>query len=158
MLTIRNGNKLRGDGIQIILSWLLEELEGRNLSVLIYRGGEVIYSSSERGVAPLLKAIDLIGLEGLGGSIVADRVIGRAAALLIIYFRASEAHASLISSKARELFLERGLRHSYRRETPHILNRDGSDLCPFERLVADIKEPYEAYRKVRELALQYHQI
>ncbi|MEM2997076.1 MAG: DUF1893 domain-containing protein, partial [Candidatus Bathyarchaeia archaeon] len=68
------------------MSWFVEELERRKLSVLIYGGGEAIYSSSEKGVIPLLKAIDLLGLEGLRGSIVADKVIGKAAALLIMYF------------------------------------------------------------------------
>jgi hypothetical protein len=133
----------------ISLSWLIGELERRRLSVLVYRDGEIIYSSSERGVIPLLRAIDLIGLEGLRGSIVADKVIGKAAALLIIYFEASEAHAALISSQAKELFLKRGLKHSYIREAPHILNRDGSDICPFERLVMDVTEPEEAYRRIK---------
>ncbi|MBS7651784.1 MAG: DUF1893 domain-containing protein [Candidatus Bathyarchaeia archaeon] len=136
------------------MSWFVEELERRKLSVLIYGGGEAIYSSSEKGVIPLLKAIDLLGLEGLRGSIVADKVIGKAAALLIMYFKASEAHAALISSSAKELFLKRGLKHSYRRETPNILNRDGSDICPFEKLVANIAEPEEAYRRIREKASQ----
>ncbi len=130
------------------MSQLIEELERKGLSLLIYRGREAIYSSSEGGVMPLLRAVDLIGLEGLRGSVVADKVIGKAAALLIIYFQASEAHAILISSQAREVFLKRGLKHSYRRETPHILNRDGSDICPFEKLVMDITEPEEAYRRI----------
>jgi hypothetical protein len=143
---------------RISLSWLIGELERRRLSVLVYRDGETIYSSSERGVIPLLRAIDLIGLEGLRGSIVADKVIGKAAALLIIYFKASEAHAVLISSHAKELFLKMGLKHSYIRETPHILNRDGSDICPFERLVMDITEPEEAYWRIKAQASKTLQI
>ncbi|MBS7638675.1 DUF1893 domain-containing protein [Candidatus Bathyarchaeota archaeon] len=131
------------------MSQLIKELERKGLSLLIYREGEAIYSSSEGGVIPLLRAVDLIGLEGLRGSVVADKVIGKAAALLIIYFQASEAHAILISSQAREVFLKRGLKHSYRRETLQILNRDGSDICPFEKLVMDINEPEEAYRRIR---------
>lgn len=131
------------------MSWLIEELERKCLSLLVYRGEGVIYSSSERGVIPLLRAVDLIGLEGLRGSIVADRIIGKAAALLIIYFKASEAHAVLISSPAREVFLKRGLKHSYRREAPQILNHDGSDICSFEKLVMDIDEPEEAYRRTK---------
>lgn len=131
------------------MSWLLDELERRGLSLLIYSGEEAIYSSSEGGVMPLLQAIGLLGLERLRGSVVADKVIGKAAALLIIYFQASEAHASLISYEAREVFMKRGLKHSYRKEAPHILNRDGSDICPFEKLVMDIYDPEEAYRRIR---------
>ncbi len=135
---------------------LIEELERRNLSLLIYKDGEAIYSSHEGGVIPLLRAVELLGLERLHGSIVADKVVGKAAALLILYFKASEAHALLISSHARGVFLKHGLKHSFRKETPYILNRDGSALCPFERLVMEIIEPEEAYRRIREHLSQPH--
>jgi hypothetical protein len=89
------------------LSRWLEELEKRELSLLIYRGGEVVFSSVSGGIKPLLDAINTIGRDGLRGTLVADKIVGRAAALLVIYMVASEVYASLISTSAKELLRAR---------------------------------------------------
>lgn len=91
------------------LSRYLEELERTGLSLLIYRGGEVIFSSAGGGMRPLLEAIETLGRDMLRGTIVADKIVGRAAALLIVYMEAAEAHAAIISAAAREVFNMYGL-------------------------------------------------
>lgn len=134
------------------LSAFVEELREKGLSLMIYRDGELVFSSFGRGITPLLDAVEALGLEHLHGAIVVDKFIGRAAALIIVHVKASEAHAALISAGAKEVFRKHGLRHLFADETDVIAGSDGVGLCPFERLVMDISDPAEAYAMIRAKA------
>lgn len=131
------------------MSRYLEELEEMGLSLIIYRGDEVIFSSASGGIMPLLDAIDTLGRDGLRGTLVTDKIVGRAAALLILYMVASEVHAALISTNAKEVLRSHGLRFYFSEETPAIRNREGTDICPFERLVIEVFNPEEAFRRIK---------
>lgn len=125
---------------------LLEE-SGQNL--LVFRDGEVIFSSASRGVAPLIEAVEAVGREGLEGVVTADRIVGKAAALLNVYMGASEVHAMLISSGAKEALGDHGVVFVFREETDAIKMRDGVVFCPFESLVQGVSDPEEAYLRIR---------
>ena len=127
----------------------LEELESKRLSLLIYREGSVIFSSPGKGVKPLIEAIDSFTKEELQGTIIVDRIVGRAAALMAAYMEAAEVHAGTISTGAKEELRRNKIRFSYLNETPNIRNLQDSDLCPFERLVQGIYDPLEAYELIK---------
>lgn len=127
----------------------LEELESKRLSLLIYRDGSVIFSSLGKGVKPLIEAIDAFDKGNLRGSIIVDRIVGRAVALIAAYMEAAEVHAGIMSTGAREELRRNSIRFSYLNETPNIMNLQDSDLCPFERLVLDIIDPLEAYELIK---------
>ena len=128
----------------------LAELEESGMNLLVFSGGKVVYSSDERGIMPLVDAIDVIGGEGLGDLITADRIVGKAAALLNVYLGAREVHAMLISAGAKVLLLERGIPFEFREETDAIKMKDGVIFCPFERMVQDVSDPGEAYSMMKE--------
>ena len=128
----------------------LAELEESGMNLLVFSGGKVVYSSDERGIMPLVDAIDVIGGEGLGDLITADRIVGKAAALLNVYLGAREVHAMLISAGAKGLLLERGIPFEFREETDAIKMKDGIIFCPFERMVQDVSDPEEAYSMMKE--------
>lgn len=98
---------------------------------------------------PLLEAIETLGRDRLRGTIVADKIIGRAAALLIVYMEAAEAHAALISAAAKEVLNRYGLSYYFAKEVQSIKSRDGVIICPFERLVKEISDPEEAYERIK---------
>ena len=127
----------------------LAELEESGMNLLVFSGGKVVYSSDERGIMPLVDAIDVVGGEGLGDLITADRIVGKAAALLNVYLGAREVHAMLISAGAKGLLLERGIPFEFREETDAIKMRDGVIFCPFERMVLDVSDPVEAYTRIK---------
>ena len=133
----------------IALSSYLSVLEGSGMNLLVFSGGEVVFSSEKKGIVPLLEAIDAIGGEGLGDLVTADRIVGRAAVLLNVYLGAREVHAVLISAGAKGLLLERGIPFEFREETDAIKMRDGVIFCPFERLVQGVSDPVEAYDRIR---------
>ena len=127
----------------------LELLEKKRLSLLIYSGDEVIFSSASMGMKPLLEAIEALGVESLRGTIVVDKVVGRAAALLIVYMDVAEVHAGVVSKTAAEVLLSHGLKYYFGREVESIKSQDGVIACPFERLVQEISDPEEAYKRIR---------
>ena len=133
----------------IALSGYLDALEESGMNLLVFSGGEVVFSSDERGIAPLLEAIDAIGGERLGDLVTADRIVGRAAVLLNVYLGAREVHAVLLSAGAKGLLLEWGVPFEFREETDAIKIRDGVIFCPFERLVQGVSDPAEAYDRIR---------
>ena len=131
------------------MSRYLALLEDSGQNLLVFRDGEVIFSSGSRGVAPLVEAVDAFGREGLMGVVTADRIVGRAAALLNVYMGAVEVHALLISAGAEEVLGEHGVGFEFREETDAIKMRDGVVFCPFERLVQGVSDPGEAYLMIR---------
>ena len=131
------------------LSRYLEELEESGMNLLVFSGGEIVYSSDKRGILPLMDAVEVIGGMGLGDLVTADRIVGKAAALLNVYLGAREVHAMLISSGAKGLLSGRGVPFVFREETDFIKMRDGVIFCPFERMVQGVSDPGEAYARIR---------
>jgi hypothetical protein len=131
------------------LSRYLSMLEESGQNLLVFRDGEVIFSSDGRGVKPLVEAIEGFGREGLVGVVTADRVVGRAAALLNVYMGAREVHALIMSSAAKGVLADHGLVFEFHVETEAIKTRDGVVFCPFERLVWGVSDPEDAYLRIR---------
>jgi hypothetical protein len=126
----------------------LEYLERTGKSLIIYRKGEIIFQSDKKGIRPHLIAIERLGREALQGTVMVDKIVGRAAALLIMYSGASEVHAALISSGGKELFQKMGVVFTFNEETEAIKVKEGKIFCPFEKMVQGITDPEEAYRKI----------
>ena len=111
------------------------------------KNGE-IRTSEKRGVAPV---IDLIDSEPdfLNGASVADKVIGKAAAMLLTAYGVKEIFTPLASLKAVEYIREKQTKLTYENTAGYIINRDGTDMCPMEKTVLDISDEKEAERLIR---------
>ena len=109
----------------------------------VTREGKVLYSS-ENGIRPVLSwlAQDPAMLRG---ACAADRVAGKAAALLMIYAGVTELYAGVMSEPAEQCLKSHGVAFASGRRVPRILNRDGTDLCPMEKRCASVDSPAEAY-------------
>jgi hypothetical protein len=125
-----------------------QRLRREGLNLIILKGDKTLFTSREEGMRPLFEAIDSLGLSTLEDSIVADKIVGKAAALLVSYFKAREVHCIVLSERAREVLDKRRIRHYPERLTPEIMNRLGTDICPFERAVLDVEDPEKGYERV----------
>lgn len=104
---------------------------------------------SRRGVADLFSLV-ADEPDFLRGASVADRVIGRGAALLLVKGGAREVYAQVISSGALEVLRSVGIETSFDKEVPNIINRTGTDICPVEKLTASTSSPAEAYERIKQ--------
>ena len=131
------------------MSRYLEQLVNSENNLMVFREDELIFSSSGRGIAPLIEAIDAIGRENLREVTTADRVVGKAAALLNLYMGVVEVHAGVISSGAKKLLSEHGVGFEFLEDTDVVKAKDGVVFCPFEKLVWDVSDPEEAHALIR---------
>ncbi len=114
--------------------------------------GERILVSRERGVAPLLGFLDTG--EDLTGCIAADKVVGKATAFLYLLLGASSLYAGVISRPALHLLRKNRVTVTYARCVPHIINRRGDGICPFEEAVLRLRAPKRALAAILEKRTQ----
>ena len=107
---------------------------------------ERIYTSKERGVKPLIQFFE--GKEDLSDFSAADKVVGKATAFLYALLGVKEVYASVISKGALCVLRDYGIDAQYETLTDYIINRKGTDICPFEKAVSDVNEKEEAYRLI----------
>ena len=89
----------------------------------------------------------------LEGACVADRVIGRGAALLLALGRVERVFAKVISSQALDALNDAEIRVDYETIVPNIINRDGTGICPVEKLTMNISQPSVAFEKIKEFLI-----
>ena len=112
----------------------------RNTAIMKLREGHhslVVASVGEirvfdgRGVADLYR-LYTDGTASLRGAFVADKVVGKGAAALMVLGGVAGVHAEVISRPAFSLLEEAGIDASYGTLVPHIVNRAGTGMCPLE--------------------------
>jgi hypothetical protein len=86
----------------------------------------------------------------LKGAFLADRVIGRGAALLLVYGNVGRVYAKLISAPAIQVLKDAEISVDYEMMVPNIINRDGTDICPVEKLTMSVTQPDVAFEKIKE--------
>ena len=116
---------------------------------MIYKEGQLIFESDLGGIRPHLKAINELGKK-LEGTLMVDKILGRAAAFLVIYSKAAEAITAVVSSPGKAVLEKYGVKFSYGEEVPHIKMKNGVIYCPFESMVQGIEDPVEAYHAIVE--------
>lgn len=125
----------------------LDILEKTGNSLMVYKNGVLIFASSLKGIRPHLEAINELGPE-LEGTLMVDKILGRAAAFLMIYSKADEAIAAVVSTPGKMVLEKYGIKCSYQTEVPHIKMENGVIYCPFESMVQGIEDPVDAYHAI----------
>lgn len=118
-------------------------------TISVVSNGEV-FTSQERGVKPLLFLLKE-KKEFLKGASVADKVIGKAAALLMVLGKIKEVHTLIISEPAIKVFEKYNIPCFYDKKVTRIVNRTGDGLCPMEMLCLDVENPQEAFERITSL-------
>lgn len=122
------------------------ELVGDKTCVLVK--GNTIYYSTMSGIAPMIDFIDRkIDLTGFS---VADKIVGKAVAMLFILKGIKSVYAEVISKSALDFLKSNGVNVKYATLTERIINRKGDRLCPMESTVLNIDDCNLAYIKLKE--------
>ena len=110
---------------------------------LVMEKDGVITTFDQRGIQPLLKQLEQGTFEN---AFVADRIIGKAAALLYVYGKVQKVYTPIISKPAIQVFEEYGVDYTADQVIENIKNRKNDGLCPMEMKVLFVSEPAEAYQ------------
>lgn len=124
---------------------------------LLHRGGYscVIRNDSEqrtftqRGVADLFQLCNDSN-KFLQGAAIADKVVGKGAAALMVFGGVARLHADVISTPALALLRQYGVETTYSEEAPFIANRQKDGVCPVETLCTDLTSPEEMYLAIQK--------
>ena len=81
----------------------------------------------------------------LHGASVADKVIGKAAASLMVLGGVHEVYTHIISRPALRLLQEAGVAVSCDEVVDHIINRDRTGWCPLEQASRDLHSAQEIF-------------
>ncbi len=114
---------------------------------VIIRDGKVVNIDSGRGIKPVIAMYE----EGLlEGSFVVDKIIGKAAAMVLVLGGVKYCYGLTMSRDAVDLLRQNGVGVKYDKCTDYIVNRNGDGPCPMEQTVKDITSPEEALKALRE--------
>lgn len=130
---------------------MLDMLNEQGLSLLVYNNGELT-THANRGVQDLLQLISEQP-ERLQGAVVADKIIGKAAAAIMAFGGVKEVHTNIICIPAKQLFEAQGIPVFANEEVPMILNRDKSSMCPIDTQIANIESIEECVERLENLQL-----
>ena len=79
----------------------------------------------------------------------ADKIIGKAAASLMVAGRVREVHADIISTAAIKMLEDANIKVSYDQKTETIMNREKTGECPMEQLCKGCNTPEECFEKIK---------
>lgn len=118
-------------------------------SLVIIKQGEIIHKRKGEGIAPFIDLIETTDAD-FSDCVIGDRLLGRASAFLCRYVNASGVYAEKGTKKALALLMVGGILGQVETFIPQVSNRSQDGLCPFERAVASIESPDEAYTIIKE--------
>ncbi len=123
---------------------LLEALASDDVSLRISVGDDVVFARREKGIAPLLEALETLPSSVLEGATVADVVVGKAGALLLVQAEVGYVASRIMSEAGAEVLRAHGIDFYAEKLVPTIWGRIFGQPCPFERAVRDVNDPSEA--------------
>lgn len=114
------------------MNLLIDILERENCSLVI-RSQNREQCFWQRGVADLLHLLHDEPNVLLDAQL-ADKVVGKGAAALMVLGQVREVYARVISQPALRLLCDAGVVVTFGQCVEHIINRAGTDWCPVEKL------------------------
>lgn len=124
----------------------IEMLHREGCSCVIIRGDEVTICR-QRGVKDLFVLLS-DRPDVLEGAFIADKVVGKGAAGLMVAGRVEGLYADVISLPALRQLGAHGIPVGYGDCVPNIINRSGTGICPVETLCADTDDPAECVARI----------
>ncbi|WP_374212445.1 DUF1893 domain-containing protein [Tissierella sp. MB52-C2] len=124
-----------------------EILINEDLALVVVKNGEIVYKSKDKGIKPLYTLATEMKEEAKGSSL-ADRIIGKGAALLCGYMEVDTIYTDLISEGGIKTLEQYRISYSMEKSCPYIKNRDKTDYCPIEKLSLDTEDPIILLEKI----------
>lgn len=101
---------------------------------IVIKDNVIVKTETGRGVAPIIRLYES-GI--LKDAFVVDKVVGKAAAMVMTLGGIKGCHAVTLSKPALDWFKNQGVEVEYDNLTEHIINRTGDGMCPMEQTVME---------------------
>ncbi|MEF9960309.1 MAG: DUF1893 domain-containing protein [Niameybacter sp.] len=124
---------------------LKQVLNEKEASCILFQEEQVLMTSYEKGVLPLWRFMTEQKSLPTGDLEVADKMVGRAVAYLLVSLGVSQVYTKVISETALEVLKDYPIRITYDELVPFILNRTRDGQCPMEQALTQVVSVKEAY-------------
>ena len=128
------------------LSEITQLLHQDNYSCVVRNSVET-QTFSRQGVQDLLSLYEERP-EYLCNALVADKVVGKGAAALMILGKVAGVYAAVISKPALDLLTEHNMNVKYDTLVPNIINRTHTGVCPVEQLCLPLSSLSDMYNAI----------
>ena len=118
-------------------------------AIVVVKNSVVLSKRRGKGIQPFLEAIEELQ-HTMYGSIIGDRMLGKASALLCVYVKAKEVYALHATPKAKDVLKKHEIYVRVDKTVDHIRNKTGDGFCPFEKLLKNVDSPREAYEVLKK--------
>jgi hypothetical protein len=118
-------------------------------SFVLVRDAQLIAAGKREGIGELLDAVEH-HRDAVRGAALADKIVGKAVALVAAYAAMGAVYTPLGSQPAEAVLGEHGIPCQAERVVPVIRNKRNDDLCPLERLTTDLHDPAKAVDALHE--------
>lgn len=135
----RNKHK---DAVSSAVNLILEE----SASCVLIKDNVIEKTVNARGIAPVIKLYEGGLLEN---AYIVDKIVGKAAAMVMTLGGVKGCYGVTMSRAAVEWFNSHGVSVRYNKLTEYIVNRQGDGICPMEETVKDINDENEAYAALK---------
>ena len=122
-------------------------LRDGEFTFVLLKEGEVIKVSYKRGLIPFMMIIRE-NSQILDNAVIADKVIGKAAALMAAAYNVKAIYAEVISSKAIKMLDSHSINYQFGKSVDYIKNRKKDGQCPMEKLTLELEDPDLAYQQI----------
>lgn len=112
----------------------------------IYRKKELIFFSDNKWLHPLFELEIFLykSSEQIGNLIAKDKIIGKAAAMILLHFGFTKIFAETMSEPARDYLTEKGVEFNYKQLIHRV-------ACRTENLLLEENDPAQGYQLVKRL-------
>ncbi|MFC2069767.1 DUF1893 domain-containing protein [Chloroflexota bacterium] len=118
----------------------------------VYEDGKLVFSSDKDRLLPLLEYLDSFSPRP-GKVAVFDKIVGNAAAVLLVIAGCREVYSPLGSHLAIKTLDKFGINYHFSETVPYIQQANKIDMCPMEKLSLD-KTPEEFHEIMKNLIKQ----
>ncbi len=114
---------------------------------IVIKDGVIVHSETGRGVAPIIRLCES-GI--LRDADVVDKVVGKAAAMVMTHGGVRTCHAVTISRPALEWLKRHRVQTEYDSCAEYIVNRAGDGMCPMEQTVRELEDDKDIIEILKE--------
>lgn len=126
-----------------------QKLNADSLAFVIAKDGAILRTGTREGIGELIQAVDALG-DAARGAALADKIAGKAVAMVARAARFRVVYSPLASQAARDALAIDKIALEYDCLVPLILNKRNDGPCPMERLTLPIDDPGQAVDALRD--------
>ncbi len=131
----------------------IETYHSGGYAFVLVKHGHITATGTRAGIEELLQAL-AESPDAMRGASLADRVVGKAVAMVAVFAEIADVYTPLGSESAVAVLAKHKIPFQVQRIIPFIQNRRNDGPCPMERLTLPISDPEVAVAALKAFVAQ----